>query len=57
MAFKPNYNQQRAERDRLKREKREEKLRLQAERTAARKGEAAGEGPQAPEPAGEEKKP
>lgn len=38
MAFKPNYNQQRAERDRLKREKREEKLRLQAERTAARKG-------------------
>ena len=38
MAFKPNYNQQRAERDRLKRAKREEKLRLQAERTAQRKG-------------------
>ena len=36
MAFKPNYNQQRAERDRLKRAKREEKLRLQAERTAQR---------------------
>jgi hypothetical protein len=48
MAFKPNYNQQRAERDRLKRAKREEKLRLQAERTAQRKGtedgDTAGEG-------------
>ena len=53
MAFKPNYNQQRAERDRLKRAKREEKLRLQAERTAQRKGtedgEAAGGG-EAPAP-------
>jgi hypothetical protein len=39
MAFKPNYNQQRAERDRAKRAKREEKLKLQAERTAQRKGE------------------
>jgi hypothetical protein len=39
MAFKPNYNQQRAERDRAKRAKREEKLRQQAERTAQRKGE------------------
>jgi hypothetical protein len=57
MAFKPNYNQQRAERDRLKREKREERLRLQAERTAARKGEAAGDGTQVSQPAGEEKKP
>jgi hypothetical protein len=37
MPFKPNYNQQRAERERVKREKRDEKLRLQAERTAARK--------------------
>ena len=37
MAFKPNYNQQRAERDRLKRAKREEKLKLQQERTAQRK--------------------
>lgn len=53
MAFKPNYNQQRAERDRLKRAKREEKLRLQAERTAARKGEA----PQPSEPAEEPEKP
>jgi hypothetical protein len=54
MAFKPNYNQQRAERDRLKRAKREEKLRLQAERTAQRKGiedgEAAGGGGEAPAP-------
>jgi len=57
MAFKPNYNQQRAERDRLKRQKREEKLRLQAERTAARKGEATGEGAEASQPADEEKKP
>jgi hypothetical protein len=39
MAFKPNYNQQRAERDRAKRAKREEKLKLQQERTAQRKGE------------------
>ncbi|MDB5407002.1 MAG: hypothetical protein JWL84_1914 [Rhodospirillales bacterium] len=37
MAFKPNYNQQRAERDRAKRAKREEKLKLQQERTAQRK--------------------
>ena len=37
MAFKPNYNQQRAERDRLKRAKKDEKLRLQQERTALRK--------------------
>jgi hypothetical protein len=37
LAFKPNYNQQRAERDRAKRAKREEKLQLQKERTAQRK--------------------
>jgi hypothetical protein len=37
MAFKPNYNQQRAERDRAKRKKQEEKLKLQQERTAQRK--------------------
>jgi len=40
MAFKPNYNQQRAERDRVKRAKKEEKLKLQQERTAQRKAEA-----------------
>jgi hypothetical protein len=47
MPFKPNYNQQRAERDRQKRAKREEKLKLKEERTAQRKGtseEAAVEG-------------
>jgi hypothetical protein len=43
MAFKPNYNQQRAERDRAKRAKREEKLKLQQERTAQRKAVAPGE--------------
>jgi hypothetical protein len=43
MAFKPNYNQQRAERDRAKRAKKEEKLKLQQERTAQRKA-AGGEG-------------
>ena len=44
MAFKPNYNQQRAERDRLKRAKKAEKMRLQQERTALRKaGRADGE--------------
>jgi hypothetical protein len=54
MAFKPNYNQARAERDRLKREKREEKRRLQAERTAARKGvEAAVESTEPAAPSGD----
>jgi hypothetical protein len=61
MAFKPNYNQQRAERNRLKQAKREEKLRLQQERTAQRKSvtggaseEASGDGlPEGGEPAAE----
>ena len=39
MAFKPNYNQSRAERDRAKREKKAEKAREQQERTAQRKAE------------------
>jgi hypothetical protein len=39
MAFKPNYNQQRAERDRAKRKNQQEKLRIQQERTAQRKAE------------------
>ena len=42
MAFKPNYNQQRAERTRLKQAKREEKLKQQQERTAQRKAAAEG---------------
>jgi hypothetical protein len=37
MPFKPNYNQQRAERDRLKRAKRDEKQKQKEERTAQRK--------------------
>ena len=45
MPFKPNYNQQRAERDRLKQVKRDEKLRLQQERMAQRKAAASGEAP------------
>lgn len=43
MAFKPNYNQQRAERDRAKQAKKDEKLR---EQDAARARRKAGE----PEP-------
>jgi hypothetical protein len=37
MAFKPNYNQQRAERNRAKQAKKEAKLREQEEQTARRK--------------------
>lgn len=42
MAFKPNYNQQRAERNRLKQAKKEAKLREQEEAVARRKGETDG---------------
>jgi hypothetical protein len=42
MAFRPNYNQQRNERDRAKRAKKEEKLQQQRERTAQRKAEKDG---------------
>lgn len=44
MAFKPNYNQQRAERDRAKKTKKEEKLRQRQEETAQRKA-AQGDSP------------
>jgi hypothetical protein len=37
MAFKPNYNLQRVDRERAKREKKAEKLRQQQEETARRK--------------------
>jgi hypothetical protein len=37
MAFKPNYNQQRAERNRAKQAKKEEKLRRREEESAKRK--------------------
>lgn len=41
MAFKPNYNQQRAERDRLRRARKEEKLKQRQDRTAQRKAQNA----------------
>ena len=41
MAMKPNYNQQRAERDRQKRAKAEEKERERAEQVAKRRAHAA----------------
>jgi hypothetical protein len=41
MAFKPNYNQQRAERDRAKQAKRDEKLRQRQEQVAQRRGKDA----------------
>lgn len=37
MAFKPNYNQQRADRDRAKAQKKQEKLKRLEEETAKRK--------------------
>jgi hypothetical protein len=37
MAFKPNYNQQRADRNRAKDQKKQEKLRLKEEAAAQRK--------------------
>jgi hypothetical protein len=40
MAFKPNYNQQRAERNRIKQAKKQEKLRRREEETAKRKAAA-----------------
>ena len=41
MAFKPNYNQQRAERSRLKQAKKEAKLRERKQATALRKEQEA----------------
>ena len=46
MAFKPNYNQQRAERNRAKQSKRDEKRKLQEERTAQRKAQGLGPEPE-----------
>lgn len=48
MAFKPNYNQQRAERNRLKQARKDEKLREQEEARARRKAEQDAAGPSAP---------
>ena len=44
MAFKPNYNQQRADRNRAKAQKKQEKLKRLEEETAKRKA-ARGEQP------------
>ncbi|MFO7478171.1 MAG: hypothetical protein R6X03_07490 [Methyloceanibacter sp.] len=43
MAFKPNYNQQRADRNRAKAQKKQEKLKRLEEETAKRKAAARGE--------------
>jgi hypothetical protein len=39
MAFKPNYNQQRSERERAKRQKQQDKLKKREDETARRKAE------------------
>ena len=46
MAFKPNYNQQRADRNRAKAQKKQEKLKRLEEETAKRKA-ARGDDPNA----------
>ncbi len=51
MAMKPNYNQQRAERDRLKRLKKEEKAREQEDARARRRAEQAAGETEPPRPA------
>jgi phage protein D len=54
MAFKPNYNQQRAERDRNKQAKKDAKLREREEAAQKRRVEPDGSpSPDASEPAGE----
>jgi hypothetical protein len=47
MVFKPNYNQQRAERNRLKQAKKEAKLREREDAVARRKAEENAEPPAA----------
>lgn len=47
MAFKPNYNQQRAERTRAKEQKKQEKLQKRQEESERRKSEQQGETPAA----------
>jgi hypothetical protein len=49
MAFKPNYNQQRAERNRLKQAKKDAKLRELEEAVARRKAEPEAVPPAEPE--------
>ncbi len=50
MPFKPNYNQQRNERNRAKEQKKQEKLQKREEEVARRKAQRDGEAP----PAGDE---
>lgn len=45
MAFKPNYNQQRNERNRVKEQKKQEKLQRREEEVAKRKAAREGEVP------------
>lgn len=49
MAFKPNYNQQRADRNRAKGQKKQEKLQRREEEAAKRKA-ARGDAPDNPTP-------
>ncbi|MFN4312530.1 MAG: hypothetical protein ACK4FK_18250 [Ferrovibrio sp.] len=51
MAFKPNYNQQRAERTRAKEQKKQEKLQKRQEESERRKAEQQGDGQQDAAPA------
>ncbi len=51
MAFKPNYNQQRAERTRAKEQKKQEKLQKRQEESERRKAEQQGDGQQGAAPA------
>ena len=53
MAFKPNYKQQRSERNRAKEAKKQEKLERKREEAAKRKGERSDEPGQEEVPAGE----
>ena len=54
MAFKPNYQQQRGDRNRAKEEKKKERLQRREEDAQRRKAER-GDLPDAPAPAGEPK--
>lgn len=53
MAFKPNYNQQRAERNRAKEQKKQEKLQRREEEAARRKVDPADSTAGAEPPAGD----
>jgi hypothetical protein len=50
MPRKPNYRLERAERDRVKKAKKEEKIKLQQERAALRKAGDADDAPDGPAP-------